>query len=59
MLFRSRVDLTADYRIADRYRLGLIVRNVADTFYIEQPVARTTNYPGAPRTVSIRLGVEI
>ncbi|PTQ64963.1 iron complex outermembrane receptor protein [Sphingomonas sp. PP-CE-3G-477] len=55
----TRVDLTADYRIADRYRLGLIVRNVADTFYIEQPVARTTNYPGAPRTVSVRLAVEI
>ena len=55
----TRIDLTAGYRIADRYRLGVIVRNLTDRFYIEQPVARTTNYPGAPRTLSMTLGVEI
>lgn len=53
----TRFDLTAGYRFDDRFRLGVMVRNVTDRFYIEQPVALTTNYPGAPRTVSVTLGV--
>ena len=51
----TRVDLTAAYPLSDTVKLALMVRNVADTFYIEQPVARTTNYPGAPRSVSLSL----
>ncbi len=54
----TRFDLTAGYTIADRYRLGVVVRNVTDRFYVEQPVALTTNYPGSPRTVSATLSVE-
>lgn len=54
----TRFDVTAGYTIADRYRLSVIVRNLTDRFYIEQPVALTTNYPGAPRTISGSLSVE-
>lgn len=55
----TRFDLTVGYTIAKRYRLAVLVRNVTNRFYIEQPVALTTNYPGAPRTVSATLAIEL
>ncbi|MFT4247996.1 MAG: TonB-dependent siderophore receptor [Pseudomonas sp.] len=54
----TRLDASAAYRFGGRYQLALMVRNLADRFYIEQPVARTTNYPGAPRTFSLTFGAE-
>ncbi|MDX6081280.1 hypothetical protein ABQE70_17200 [Xanthomonas campestris pv. campestris] len=36
----------------------LLLRNLGNRFYIEQPVTQTTNYPGAPRTLSATLSME-
>jgi len=55
----TRLNLTAGHKIADRYRPAVIVRNITNRIYIEQPLALTTNYPGAPRTVSATLAIEL
>ncbi len=54
----TRFDASAAYRFGGRYQLALMLRNVANRFYIEQPVTQTTNYPGAPRTLSATLSME-
>ncbi|PPU44832.1 TonB-dependent siderophore receptor [Xanthomonas arboricola] len=54
----TRFDASAAYRFGGRYQLALMLRNVANRFYIEQPVTQTTNYPGAPRTLSATLSMD-
>ncbi|MFC7520123.1 TonB-dependent receptor domain-containing protein [Xanthomonas populi] len=54
----TRFDASATYRFGGRDQLALMLRNVANHFYIEQPVTQTTNYPGALRSLSATLSVD-
>lgn len=47
----ATVDATVFYDVTDNVRLSLLGRNLFDAHYIETPVSRTENYPGAPLTV--------
>ncbi len=46
-----RLDAMASYKINDHLELSIIGRNLTDQDYIETPVSRTENHPGAPRSV--------
>lgn len=46
-----RLDAMASYKFSDNLEFSLIGRNLTDRDYIETPVSRTENHPGAPRSV--------
>ena len=47
----ATISATAFYEVNEHLRVSLLGSNLLNTHYIETPVSRTENYPGAPLTV--------
>lgn len=50
-----RLDATVSYQLTRQLEVSVTGKNLTDQDYIETPVSRTENHPGAPRSVYVAL----